>query len=156
MKKYQLEKGELLMSQSQMQTQEGLLMNILAKLTVITILIFSLRSVYTEFVRYQNSGDVEKLCIAIFFFILTLLMIRLLYYVFLQRDFKKKIEITHFKEIVVDLNYGNEVLIKIILNNSRYKKLRFRKLEKEYERFLNDVKKISNCAISYDRLNKIL
>jgi hypothetical protein len=144
------------MSQSHLQTQEGLLLSLLAKLTVIALLIISLKSTYTEFMKYQNLGEIEKLCIAIFFFIFTLVMIRLLYYVFLQRDFKKKIQITDFKEIVVDLNYGNEVIVKVLLNNSRYKKLRFRKLEKEYERFLNDVKKVSNCAISYDRLNKIL
>lgn len=153
---YQLKEGEFSISQSQMQTQEGLLMSILAKLIVIIILILSLRSIYTEFIKYQNSGEIGKLFTTIFFFIIALIMIRLVYYVFLQRDFKKKVQITEFKEIIVDLNYGNEIIIKIILNNNRYKKLRFRKLEKEYERFLNDLKKISNCTISYDRLNKLL
>ncbi|MBC8757523.1 hypothetical protein H2O64_22830 [Kordia sp. YSTF-M3] len=153
---YQLKEGELSMSHSHMQTQEGLIMSILAKLAVMIILIISLKTVFTEFTKYQNSGEVGKLFTAIFLFIMTLLMTRLLYYVFLQRDYRKKVQITDLKGIVVDLNYGNEVIIKILLNNSRYKKLRFRKLEKEYERFLNDVKKISNCAISYNRLNKIL
>lgn len=153
---YQLKEGELSMSQSHMQTQEGILMSILAKLAVVVIFAISIKAVFTDFTKYQNSGELGKLFSAIFFFIMTLLMMRFLYYVFLQRDYKKKIHITDFKEIVVDQNYGNEVIIKISLNNGRYKKLRFRKLEKEYERFLNDVKKTSNCAISYSRLSKIL
>jgi uncharacterized membrane protein len=147
---YQLEKGHIAMSVSHIHTDDGLVKEILAKLVVIAATGIVGKGLYTEFVQYQETGMLGKLFAAIFFGIILLFLIGILYYSFFQRDWRKKINITDLKEITVDLDERNEVDVKLSFQNNKSKLFTFRKLEKEYERFLQDIKKTSNCPISYE------
>lgn len=146
---YQLEKGQLTMSISHIHTDDGLVKEILAKLVAIAATCLLIKGVYTEFVKYQETAELSKLVTVLFLGICLLFLIGILYYAFSLRDWRKKIHIIDIKKIIVDLDERNEVDVKVSFQNNKSKAFTFRKLEKEYERFLHDIQKKSNCAISY-------
>lgn len=147
---YQLEKGQVAMSVSHIYTDDGLVKQILAKLVTVTATILMTKIVYSEFIEYQQTVETSKLFSIIFFGTVLLALIGILYYCFFQRDWRKKIRLTDVKEVTIDMDESNEVEVKVSFLNNRSKSFTFRKLEKEYKRFLQDLKKTSNCAISYE------
>lgn len=148
-KVYQLEKGQVGLSLSHLHTDDGLLKRLLFKTFILIIIITLSRANYNSYIKYLEFGGSERLITMLFFTVIVVFLITVLLFLFFKRDWRKDVKLTAIEKILVTTNKTNEVEIKLFFDNNKRKLFTFRKLEKEYERFLNDIKKTSNCSIFY-------
>jgi len=149
--KYQLKEGHITISQTHIHTDDSLKAIATAFFTILFIVAFSYRMTKNSLHLFESGGIKMILGVGIAVIIGALLLWGA-YYVFFVKDWRSKVALTDLIKICIDDEDNTDIDLKLYFSNNRKKGLTFRKLEKEHERFLNDIKKYRDCPIETTKI----